>query len=197
MANATEPYNIDIPDTSLDDIKTRLSLAKFPDELDGAGWDLGAPMAESKRLTAYWRDEYDWRRTEKKLNKLPHFTTTIIIGGSLARWLRPSLDPLPSPEISPPKRHPSHLRSRLARLCPRRHQPRELRIVPSTWYRKIDPLLFDRHNDSGGHFWAWEKPESVVRHLGDMFRKPETGGDEAGEGIGGAFGVVEGRSGYV
>ena len=77
------------------------------------------------------------------------------------------------------------------------HQPRELRIVPSTWYRKIGPLVFDRHNDSGGHFWAWEKPESVVRDLRDMFRKPETGSDADGEGVGGAFGVVEGRSGYA
>jgi hypothetical protein len=58
-------------------------------------------------------------------------------------------------------------------------------------------LAFDRHNNSGGHFWAWEKPESVVKDLRDMFRKLETGEDEAGEGIGGAFGVVEERSGYV
>lgn len=77
------------------------------------------------------------------------------------------------------------------------HQPRELRIVPSTWYRKIGPLVFDRHNNSGGHFWAWEEPESVVRDLRDMFRKPETGADADGEGVGGAFGVVEGRSGYA
>lgn len=77
------------------------------------------------------------------------------------------------------------------------HQPRELRIVPATWYRKLGPLVFDRHNDAGGHFWAWEKPGSVVRDLRDMFRRPEAGGDSAGEGIGGAFGVVEGRGGYV
>lgn len=79
------------------------------------------------------------------------------------------------------------------------HQPRELRIVPSTWYRKLGPLVFDRHNDSGGHFWAWEKPEAVVRDLRDMFRKPETGQDSDGkvEGVGGAFGVVEGRGGYA
>lgn len=77
------------------------------------------------------------------------------------------------------------------------HQPRELRIVPSTWYRKIGPLVFDRHNESGGHFWAWEKPESVVRDLRDMFRKPETGADANDEGVGGAFGLVEGRSGYA
>lgn len=76
------------------------------------------------------------------------------------------------------------------------HQPRELRIVPSTWYRKLGPLVFDRHNDSGGHFWAWEKPESVVRDLRDMFRRrPEVA--DGGEGVGGAFGVVKGREGFV
>lgn len=76
------------------------------------------------------------------------------------------------------------------------HQPRELRIVPATWYRKLGPLVFDRHNDAGGHFWAWERPDSIVRDLRDMFRRqPKEGG--WGEGIGGAFGVVEGRSGYA
>jgi len=78
------------------------------------------------------------------------------------------------------------------------HQPLELRIVPSTWYRKLGPIVFDRHNDSGGHFWAWECPEGVVRDLRDMFRKPGTrAGDVKGEGVGGAFGVVEGRGGYI
>jgi hypothetical protein len=112
----------------------------------------------------------------------------------------------PSPSISPDDTNPIQptTRDRTGEWIPNvpigySHQPRELRIVPSTWYRKIGPLVFDRHNDSGGHFWAWEKPESMVRDLRDMFRKPETGGDENenGEGIGGAFGVVEGRSGYV
>jgi len=39
-----------------------------------------------------------------------------------------------------------------------------------------------------------------MRDLRDMFRKPDTGGGDvggAGDGIGGAFGVVEGRDGYV
>lgn len=73
--------------------------------------------------------------------------------------------------------------------------------MPSTWYRKLGPIVFDRHNDAGGHFWAWERPESVVRDLRDMFRKKggEDGGDEdvKGEGVGGAFGVVVRREGYV
>ena len=75
MAGAVSPYTINVPDAALHDLKTRLSLARFPDELDGAGWDLGAPLADIKRLTAYWRDEYDWRDSEKKLNGLPHLAS--------------------------------------------------------------------------------------------------------------------------
>lgn len=76
-----DPYTIDVPDSAIDDLKQRLKLARFPDELDGAGWDLGAPLADIKRLTAYWRDEYDWRKSERKLNALPNFTTSIRVDG--------------------------------------------------------------------------------------------------------------------
>ena len=76
-----DPYTIDVPDSAIDDLKQRLKLARFPDELDGAGWDLGAPLADIKRLTAYWRDEYDWRKSERKLNALPNFTTSIHVDG--------------------------------------------------------------------------------------------------------------------
>jgi len=75
------PYTISVPDSSIEDLKARLALAKFPDELDGAGWDYGAPLADVKRFTAYWRDQYDWRRAEKKFNELPNFITDIQCDG--------------------------------------------------------------------------------------------------------------------
>jgi Epoxide hydrolase N terminus len=34
-----------------------------------------------KRLTNYWRNGYDWRKHETKLNELPHFKTKIEIDG--------------------------------------------------------------------------------------------------------------------
>ncbi|PNS19954.1 hypothetical protein CAC42_7921 [Sphaceloma murrayae] len=75
------PYAISVPDSSLQDLKTRLSLARFPDELDGAGWDYGSPLADVKRLTAYWKDKFDWRKVEADLNKLPNYHTTITVPG--------------------------------------------------------------------------------------------------------------------
>ncbi|OTB07988.1 hypothetical protein M426DRAFT_317495 [Hypoxylon sp. CI-4A] len=76
-----KPYTIAVDDRHLKDLKTRLSLAKFPDELDEAGWDMGAPLADVKKLTKYWHDSYDWKKAEKELNKLPQFVTDIQCDG--------------------------------------------------------------------------------------------------------------------
>ncbi|KIW14654.1 hypothetical protein PV08_07438 [Exophiala spinifera] len=76
-----QPFTISVPDSALSDLKTRLSLARFPDEIDGAEWDYGAPLADVKRLTGYWKDKYDWRAAETKLNELPQFTTSIQCDG--------------------------------------------------------------------------------------------------------------------
>ena len=81
MAGVT-PYQIAVPDSRVEDLKKRLDLAKLPeDELDGAGWDYGTPLSEVKRLVSYWRDQYDWRKAEEDLNRLPHFTTDIQCDG--------------------------------------------------------------------------------------------------------------------
>lgn len=75
------PYTISVPASRLDDLKKRLALANFPDELDGAGWEMGAPLKDVKRLTSYWRDTFDWKASEEKLNAYPHFVTDIQCDG--------------------------------------------------------------------------------------------------------------------
>ena len=76
-----KPYQISVPDSELERLRQKLSTATFPDELDQAGWDYGAPLADIKRLAAYWKDEFDWRKAEAKLNELPNFQTPIQLDG--------------------------------------------------------------------------------------------------------------------
>lgn len=71
------PFEIKIDSSVLDDLKTRLSMARFPDQLEGAGWDYGTELGYLKELVAYWRDEFDWRAQEAKLNAFDHFKTNI------------------------------------------------------------------------------------------------------------------------
>ncbi|WP_435972109.1 epoxide hydrolase family protein [Streptomyces sp. Qhu_M48] len=70
-------FRLDVPQEELDDLAARLRRARWPDELDDAGRDYGFPLAETQELVRYWREEYDWRAAEARLNEWPQYTTVI------------------------------------------------------------------------------------------------------------------------
>lgn len=71
------PYRIHVPDAALADLKERLARTRFPSEIEASAWDYGTNLAYLKELVTYWRDTFDWREQERKLNELPQFITTI------------------------------------------------------------------------------------------------------------------------
>ncbi|CAE6468223.1 unnamed protein product [Rhizoctonia solani] len=75
------PFNILVPDDQLRLISTKLDLTRLPDELDlpaDQKWDWGIPLAVLKPTIEYWRNEYNWRVVEERINRtLPQFTTYI------------------------------------------------------------------------------------------------------------------------
>ncbi|KAL0958908.1 hypothetical protein HGRIS_014226 [Hohenbuehelia grisea] len=82
MADAGIPFSISIPDAKIKQLKAKLDSTIFPDELDDAGWQYGAPLADVKRLVSHWKDAYDWRKHEAELNReLPQYTRAIDIEG--------------------------------------------------------------------------------------------------------------------
>ncbi|KAK1760431.1 alpha/beta-hydrolase [Echria macrotheca] len=86
MTSTIKPFTIDIPDTKLASLRSKLDLATFPkDNVPMADdWSYGVPTSDLKRLVARWRDEdgFDWRAAERKLNEqLPQFTTQVAVEG--------------------------------------------------------------------------------------------------------------------
>lgn len=71
------PFRIEIPEADLDDLRARLDRACWADDLPGAHWEYGVPAAHVRELAGYWRDGFDWRRQEARLNAYPQFTTTV------------------------------------------------------------------------------------------------------------------------
>jgi microsomal epoxide hydrolase len=71
------PFKVDIPQHQLDDLLARLANTRWPEQPDGIGWKLGAPVDYVRDLAEYWRDTFDWRAQEGRINAHPHFTTTI------------------------------------------------------------------------------------------------------------------------
>ena len=70
-----EPFRIDVPEAVLIDLRERLARVRWPDEPPGAGWNYGTDLAYLQNLVAYWRDGYDWRAGEARLNQFPQFRT--------------------------------------------------------------------------------------------------------------------------
>jgi len=71
------PFRLEIPQADIDDLHQRLDRTRWPDELPGVGWAYGAPLGYVRELAAYWRNQYDWRANERRLNRFPQFTTVI------------------------------------------------------------------------------------------------------------------------
>lgn len=82
MADTTEqPFTVAVSDTDLELLRKKLDLVRLPDELEGAEWNYGVPLADIKRLVTYWKDSFDWRKAEAGINKLPMFTRDIEVDG--------------------------------------------------------------------------------------------------------------------
>jgi hypothetical protein len=76
-SNEIRSFRIEIPQADLDDLADRLRRTRWTGELPGVGWDYGVPLDYVRSLVERWRDVYDWREWEAKINAFPQFTTTI------------------------------------------------------------------------------------------------------------------------
>ena len=76
-----QPFKLHVSDAELELLHKKLDLVRFPDELEDARWDYGSPLADVQRLVARWKNGYDWRKSEAKINALPQFTRDIKVDG--------------------------------------------------------------------------------------------------------------------
>lgn len=84
MSLPPTPYTISVPDVSLQELQQRLAWAKPATQFESSeqdSWDFGVPAKEMKRLVAYWKDQFDWRKAEAHLNELPQYRTEIEVDG--------------------------------------------------------------------------------------------------------------------
>ncbi|BDB43456.1 MULTISPECIES: epoxide hydrolase family protein [Mycobacterium] len=70
-----QPYVLDVPEADLDDLRRRLSAARWPAEIDGAGWDYGTEQTFLRKVVEHWLHRYDWRATEAEVNAAGSFRT--------------------------------------------------------------------------------------------------------------------------
>jgi hypothetical protein len=81
MSSEEKSFKFSVSDEQLDLLRQKLATTRLPDELQDAKWDYGVPLADVQRLLAYWRDTFDLRSLEARVNQLPMFTRPILVDG--------------------------------------------------------------------------------------------------------------------
>lgn len=77
MTTSQAPFEIHIPDAALHDLAQRLARVSLPPETPGAASESGLDLPHLSTLLAYWRDGYDWRAREARLNQFPQIVADI------------------------------------------------------------------------------------------------------------------------
>lgn len=72
-----ERFQIQVSDEILNDLQYRIHHIRWPDQLENANWERGTELNYLKSLVSYWRDHYDWRAQEAKLNRFSQFRCKI------------------------------------------------------------------------------------------------------------------------
>jgi pimeloyl-ACP methyl ester carboxylesterase len=73
-----QPFTLSVPDSVLTDLKERLARTRFPEtEPKAEPWRYGTKLAYMRDVVAHWRDSYDWRKWEARINAFSHYKTTI------------------------------------------------------------------------------------------------------------------------
>jgi pimeloyl-ACP methyl ester carboxylesterase len=69
MPTTLAPFRIDIPEAELDDLRFRLERTRWPVPLEEEpNWVRGTEQGWLEEICGYWRDGYDWRSAEARLN---------------------------------------------------------------------------------------------------------------------------------
>ena len=71
------PFKVKIPDEIIQNIDSKVKNYSWHEMPDDGGWDYGTNLDYMKEFSKYWLENYNWRETEKKINRFKNFKCNI------------------------------------------------------------------------------------------------------------------------
>ena len=71
------PFKVKIPDEIIKNINSKVKNYSWHEMPDDGGWDYGTNLDYMKEFSKYWLENYNWRETEKKINRFKNFKCNI------------------------------------------------------------------------------------------------------------------------
>ena len=76
MNNLT-PYKLKVSNEDLEDLQRRLKFTRLPDQAPTEPWQTGTDIVWFKKLLSYWKNDFDWKKSENELNFFDQFKINI------------------------------------------------------------------------------------------------------------------------
>lgn len=71
------PFTVNIPNDDLIDLRRRINATRWPDRETVQDSTQGVQLATIQKLAKHWANDYDWRKTEARINAVPNYVTNI------------------------------------------------------------------------------------------------------------------------
>lgn len=71
------PFKVKIIDEVIQNINSKVKNYSWHEMPDDGGWDYGTNLDYMKEFSKYWLENYNWRETEKKINRFKNFKCNI------------------------------------------------------------------------------------------------------------------------
>jgi pimeloyl-ACP methyl ester carboxylesterase len=76
-SEAIRPYHISISEKAITELRDRVNATRWPQKETVTDQSQGVKLTQIQGIVKYWGTDYDWHKTETKLNALPQFITKI------------------------------------------------------------------------------------------------------------------------
>jgi Epoxide hydrolase N terminus len=73
MDKRAEAFKLNVAADDIVELRERLRRTRFPDQAPGPAWAYGTDVRWMRRLVEYWRDDFDWRAQEARLNAFAQY----------------------------------------------------------------------------------------------------------------------------
>jgi pimeloyl-ACP methyl ester carboxylesterase len=77
MVSRPAAFILHVPDQAIADLRERLARTRFPDQAPGEPWVYGTDLGYMRQLVEYWRNGFDWRAEEARLNAFPQYKVAL------------------------------------------------------------------------------------------------------------------------
>jgi hypothetical protein len=70
-------FRIKVPEIVIDDLRARIKMTRWPDEVENAQWNYGTNLQYMKDVAQYWLEDFNWERQEQSLNSFNQYKAQI------------------------------------------------------------------------------------------------------------------------